>query len=265
MQTLKRPLLQFLLLAIGLSACAGLSPGAADLAPTTTACDRAGTAGTDRVPHPAHGFDISFQYYLPPCYDSLTRASFPVLYLITLSFESTLSERDNTPLSLADRLIRAGKMPPAILIVPGPDVNFGYDAALAEDLVPYIDGKFRTIRDRAHRGTGGISQGAAIAARMAFQFPDTFGSVVLWSGGIDASEEERFMQWIAPTPVERRPRVYIDVGDQDDIIRFARNLTAVLDARHVPYEMNIGHGAHSWTYWSTRMEPDLLWLAEAWQ
>ena len=187
-----------------------------------------------------------------------------MLYLLTLSFENGLSPSDNTPLSLANRLIRAGKLPAVIVIIPDAIVGYGSDAALTKDLVPYVDGKYRTIPDRLHRGVGGISHGAAIAARMGFQFPETFGSIGMLSGGIADNEAARFTEWIRRTPADQLPRLHIDVGDQDAIMSLTQNLLHVLDAQHVPYTLVIGHGNHNWTFWSPLMEPYLIWFARAW-
>lgn len=250
---------------IMLCACAAdpiTTPTATAAASPTPACTEKGNIGGDHVPHPTQGFDlIHFDYYLPPCYDSAKQTSYPVFYLITLSSEASLSASDNTPMSLAERLIHAGKMPPVIIIVPAQLVGYGSDAALTKDLVPYVDSKFRTIRDRKHRATGGISNGAAVAVRMAFQFPETFGSVGLLSGGLAEGEMDRFDSWVQRTPPDHWPRVRIDVGDQDAILRLTRNLQTVLDRRHVAYTLNIGKGNHNWTFWSAQMEPYLLWLS----
>jgi enterochelin esterase-like enzyme len=232
--------------------------------PTLTACDQEGTIGLDRVTAPTQGFDIGFSYYLPPCYEELTNVRFPVIYLLTMPFETSLSATDQTPMSLADRLIRSGRLPPAIIIVPDDIIDYGYHAALAKDLIPYVDGKFRTLASRRYRGVGGISHGAAIAVRMAFEFPAIFGSAGLLSGGIDASEKERFEAWIAQTPVEQRPRVLINVGEQDGIRALTSNLLEVLDRNEFPYTLQLGQGDHSWEYWSAQMESYLLWFADAW-
>jgi len=229
------------------------------------ACAEKGTIGNDHVPNPTQGFSISFEYYLPPCYESLTHDSFPVLYLATLSHEGTLSATDNTPMSLAERLIHSGKMPPVIIIVPGQLIGYGSDAALAKDLVPYVDGKFRTLRDRQHRGAGGISNGAAIAVRMAFQFPETFGSVGLLSGGLADGEGPRFEGWLLRTPPDQWPRVLIVVGNQDGIMPLVQNLRFRLNKQHVSYGIDIAPGGHDWTFWSAQMESYLLWLSKEWQ
>jgi enterochelin esterase-like enzyme len=232
----------------------------------SSTCTAPGTIGRDKVPHPTRGFNVSFQYYLPPCYESLKSSRFPVIYLITVPFEYRLDDTADTPMSLADRLIRAGKMLPAILIVPDDTVGFGYHAALAIDLIPYVDKKFNTVPQRQYRGVGGISHGGAIAARMAIQFPDEFGSLGILSGGIATGETGTFEAWIASASSESRPRIRIDLGDQDiGILPLTQNLTKVLDHNNVPYTLTMGRGGHTDFFWSPLMEPYLLWFAEAWK
>jgi S-formylglutathione hydrolase FrmB len=107
-----------------------------------------------------------------------------------------------------------------------------------------------TIKDRRYRGAGGISHGGGIAARMAFQFPETFGSLGILSGGIASQEKETFSIWIASASADNLPRVRIDVGDRDGILPLTQNLTSVLDDSQVPYTLNVGSGDHNWTFWS---------------
>lgn len=270
---MRRILIDFLgvgfLLMLGVCACTpsfALPPTA--IRPTATAtplnCAQPGVIGADHVHNPTQGFSIYFDYYLPPCYDSLPQRSYPTLYLLTLSSETRLSATDNTPMSLAERLIRSRKLPPLIIIVPGPLIGYGSDAALAKDLLPYVDSKFHTQRNREQRGVGGISNGAAIAVRMAFQFPALFSRVGLLSGGLDKSEGGRFDGWLARISSEDWPRVRIDIGDQDPIMPLTQNLIAMLDKRHVPYTIHVRQGNHNWAFWSAQMEVYLTWLADGW-
>ena len=248
----------------GLSACTSRLP--IQQPGKVSTCSEPGTIGRERIPHPTQGFNISFQYYLPPCYETLKTSRFPVIYLNTVLFESRLDDKDNTPMSLADRLIRAGKMPPAILVMPDDIIDFGYNTALAIDLIAYVDYKFNTIPERQYRGVGGISYGGAIAARMAFQFPDVFGSLGILSGGIASGEKGRFDDWINTNLSGIWPRVRMDVGDQDGgILPLTQNLVDVLHQNGIAYSMNIEPGNHNWTFWLSRMESYLLWFAEAWK
>ena len=256
--------LTLLLGVLALSAC---SVGAPPSQPENASiCAEPGSIGREKLPHPTQGFNIAFQYYLPPCYEKSEISRFPVIYLIAVPFERRLDATENSPMSLADRLIRAGKMPPAILVVPDATVAFGYHAALAIDLVPYVDGKFHTLPEREYRGVGGISHGAAIAARMAFEFPEVFGSLGLLSGGIASGEEGTFGDWISAAPPGTLPRVRIEVGGQDSgILPLTQNLVEVLQQKDVIYTLNIEPGDHNWNFWSPRMESYLLWFAQAWK
>jgi S-formylglutathione hydrolase FrmB len=100
---------------------------------------------------------------------------------------------------------------------------------------------------------------------MAFQFPEVFGSLGVFSGGIDASEKSTFDRWITSISPEDYPRILINIGDQDGIMPYTQNLLAVLDSQNVPYKINIEPGGHNWAFWSARMESYLLWFAEAWE
>jgi len=243
------------------SACQAPLPAATAGPP---GCFEPGMLGGDQVPALTQGFEISFRYYLPPCYNTENARRYPVIYLLAVPFESRLSDIDQTPISLAERLIRSGQLPPVIIVVPEATIGFGYHAALARDLIPYIDATFRTLADPRQRGVGGISHGAAIAARMAFEFPETFGSLVMLSGGIDRSEVERFEGWVARTPVGQRPRVLILIGEQDGIWPLTSNFLTVLDRQQLPYRLERGPGDHNWAFWSARMETSLHWFAETW-
>jgi enterochelin esterase-like enzyme len=228
-------------------------------------CEEPGTIGSDSVTDPTQGFDISFQYYLPPCYEQQTNARFPVIYLMTMPFESHLDPNQNYPMSLADRLIHAEKMPPVIIIIPKDTVAQGYHAALAIDLISYVDESYNIIRDPRYRGVGGISHGGGIATRMALQFPDIIGSLGVLSGGIATTEKETVDGWTASIPTRNLSRVRIDVGEQDGIMPLTQNLVEALDRNQVPYTLNVEPGNHNWEFWSAHMESYLLWFAEAWK
>jgi len=255
-----------LIIIITLMACVKISrPPVVLPTQNTVPCEKPGTVGSGQVLHPSQGFEISFNCYLPPCYDDQQDIRYPVIYLITVPADSHIDSSQNTPMSLADRLIHEGKMPPVIIVIPNDVVALGYESALAIDLVPYIDETFNTIQDSRFRSVGGISHGGAEAARMAFKFPDMFGSVGILSGGIVTQEQATFDQWIAATPTDNLPRVRIDIGDKDTIMPLTQNLIYILDKHQVPYLFSIGKGQHNWEFWSSVMESYLLWFAEAWQ
>ena len=57
-----------------------------------------------------------------------------------------------------------------------------YDDYIARDLVAFVDGRYRTLADRAHRGIAGLSMGGYGALSLALRYPDVFGAGASHSG-----------------------------------------------------------------------------------
>jgi enterochelin esterase-like enzyme len=221
-----------------------------------TLCNEDGVVEYSKVLQPIQEFEIVFKYYLPPCYAQQPENAWPVLYLMLMDSQLTLDT--------ANRLMRDQQIPPAILILPRDEIVEGYEAALVKDLVSYVDTTFRTKADRRYRGVGGYSHGGANAARMALAFPEMFGSVWVFSGGIDVSEQPKFRAWLAATPREKLPRIFIGVGNQEEtIFAYARHLTDILEAERVPYEFQFDEGNHG-SYWAQQLDNFFIWFAKTW-
>jgi enterochelin esterase family protein len=268
-----RPWVGLLILLIG-TACALQSPPPTEVSVVTShstsqitptpACNEDGVVKTGKIDSPVNGLPLRFQVYLPPCYEAQTWAAYPVFYLIHGRGGGEASWNGAGAAERVNQRIRSGNIPPIILVTPANDSGDRYGVALTKDLVPYIDRNFRTLPDREHRVVGGGSRGATVAARMAFQFPDIFGSIGAFGGGMVNGDEPNFDDWISDTPPERRPRVLIDIGDQDTIMPDGKRLAAFLDKRDVPYTFNIEPGDHSYGYWMSNMDMYLNWYVQDW-
>ncbi len=57
-----------------------------------------------------------------------------------------------------------------------------YDDYIAHDLVAYVDSKFRTYADRAHRGIAGLSMGGYGAISLALRYPELYSAAASHSG-----------------------------------------------------------------------------------
>lgn len=206
-------------IALDSPALAGCS-AAATPAPTealtpTPECAEDGRAEQTRIESPALGFPVDAAYYLPPCYDRHTWASYPVLYLIPGRGGSMTAWNPAGAAEVTNEMIRAGELPPFIIVSTS---NYSADAhgqALIDDLVPWVDDTFRTLAERRHRAVGGASMCGVIAYRMAFQHPELFGSLDIFGSGVVGGDEGNVNDWIAATPAELRPRVLLDCGEGD--------------------------------------------------
>ena len=133
---------------------------------------------TELMTHP-----LSFRVYLPPCYDFDNESSYPVLYYLHgQSFNDDQWDRLGADETL-DELIAAEEVAPFIIVMPK-ESNYmidqwtsKYGPALAEELVPWIDGHYRTNVDREYRAIGGLSRGAAWAMRIGLIYWQTFGII----------------------------------------------------------------------------------------
>src|SRR6185437_2458472 len=102
-----------------------------------------------------------------------------------------------------------------------------YAEYVARDLVAYVDARYRTRADRAHRAIGGLSMGGYGAVKLALQFPRVFAAAASHSGVLSP-------RLIGPNPFTMPP-VY--AADADTLLRlkipgptvFGRNLALWMD------------------------------------
>jgi enterochelin esterase-like enzyme len=138
--------------------------------------------------------------YLPPGYESEPGRSYPVVCFLagyTGTGPMLLNHRggwgESTPQRL-DRLIRAGEVPPLIGIFPDCWTRWGgsqyvdstatgpYMSHIVDELLPAVDGAFRTIPEASGRAVTGISSGGYGALMLALERPGTFGLILSTAG-----------------------------------------------------------------------------------
>lgn len=136
--------------------------------------------------------------YLPPDYDKGTAKRYPVIYFhdgqnvfnAASSFQGIEWGADET----AQRLIKAGKMQPLIIVAvantparmdeytpvrspsyPTSGQGKFYGRFLVEELKPFIDKTYRTLSDKKNTAIAGSSLGGLISLYFAAEFPKVFG------------------------------------------------------------------------------------------
>jgi S-formylglutathione hydrolase FrmB len=135
---------------------------------------------------------------LPPGYNADSDRRYPVIYGLTgyTGRGEMLLHVRPWNLDLHARLERlyASGMPPAIVVLPDCFTRFGgsqyvnasatgrYEDYLTEELVPFIDGRYRTIADPSGRGVFGKSSGGYESLIMGMRHADLFGAIACHSG-----------------------------------------------------------------------------------
>ena len=137
--------------------------------------------------------------YLPPAYAAEPDRRFPVIYLIqgytgTLGMWGNRSPFRPTVLELVDDLFARTDTPPALVVGVDAWTAYGgsqyvdspgtgrYHTYLCEDVVSFVDARWRTLADRESRAITGKSSGGFGAMITPMLRPDLFGALATHAG-----------------------------------------------------------------------------------
>ena len=187
---------------------------------------RGGTFGNyDRVeqhqlPAGIMDYPAEIHVYTPPGYD-VSDQSLPTLYL---QDGRDYIEYAHTP-AVLDHLIESEAIAPLLAVFISPPnrhqpempnrateygLNPDYARFMAEELVPFVQQRYRTVEQPAARLVAGPSFGGLVSAYVPFQHPDVFGLSYSQSGYMSFQDDaliEAYRQ------AERKPiRLYVDIG-----------------------------------------------------
>lgn len=214
---------------------------------------------------------LDYRVYLPPCYEEQTGQRYPVLYLVHgQSYNDDQWDRLGAD-EAAGRLIAAGEIAPLILVMPRdrvwsqPDEDM-FGRAVVEELIPFIDGHYRTLADRSHRAVGGLSRGAGWAVHFGLSQWKLFSAFGAHSPATFWTDAPQFRTWLKEIPTGLLPRIYVDAGDHDrpEILDAAQRFAALLTELGIPHEWYLFPGYHDEAYWSAHVEKYLRWYAAPW-
>ncbi|GAB4001780.1 alpha/beta hydrolase family protein [Spirosoma daeguense] len=182
------------------------------------------------------------------------------------------------------------------LIIVCPDGNFGswyfdspvdpsfkYETYVANELVPWVDSRYKTIKNRQGRAITGLSMGGHGALYLAFRHQDVFGAAGSMSGGVDirpfpnnwdmakrlgtyAQNPERWEQstvinllhLLTPGALA----LIIDCGTEDFFFRVNNNLHEKLLERNIAHDYITRPGGHNWPYWNNAVTYQLLFMRQ---
>lgn len=217
----------------------------------------------------ALGHKRTAMVYTPPGYmDGGER--YPVLYLVHGAGDSYDSWTSVGHANLIlDNLIAAGKARPMIVVMPfghTPDranasaggnmlanTDFGDD--LIEDLIPAIDGQFRTLADQPSRAMAGLSMGGAHTLRFGLTHPELFDHIGVFSIGLgmqgpdEVTAYETANDAALKKAAEDLDLVYYAMGKDDFLYGTVAPTRAMLDKYGIAHVYNESGGGHTWINW----------------
>lgn len=232
---------------------------------------------------------------LPESYDTDTDRTYPILYLLHGGGDCNRDWAEKGGLvQTVDRLVAEGRMDEMIVVCPEgregrmiwfnmPGWNYG--DYFFQELMPYIEGKYRVKAEKRYRAVAGLSMGGGAAAVYGIRHPELFNVVFDMSGylrrqplpfpvddefaearqqcvddhdpikSVENGTREQIRDW-------RTVRWFVDCGDQDFTLDANMDFVKALRAKDIPCQMRVRSGAHTWDYWKESLEMALVYFSE---
>ncbi len=213
------------------------------------------------------GADKPLHVYLPPGYAADETVRYPVLYLNHGGGENdTHWTASGHADRILDNLIAAGKARPMIIVMPntsglvsGTPPKLGEDDACTQeylrDIVPFVDGHYRTRTNRESRAVAGLSMGGFVVLNTGLTHLETFGELYVFSSGywpnMLTAFKENFEPLLSDPKINEKFRmpIYFGVGETD--IAYLNSMkTLAVFAEHGIRNFSVlsSHG-HEWRNW----------------
>jgi enterochelin esterase-like enzyme len=218
--------------------------------------------------------------YTPPGYDRGT-TRYPVFYLLhgAGNIESSwmLTGRANY---ILDNLIAAGKTKPMIIVNPLGYVRQGVNLApekpvaqaaapagtppgagapgggmfgkdVIDDVIPFVESKYRTLKDPANRAIGGLSMGGGHTVQISFANPKLFSHVVIMSAGAGNNAEQTYAEFFKSADMINKQwkLLWVGAGKDDFALNGSKALDEALTKNNIKHTFRITEGRHEWVIW----------------
>jgi len=186
--------------------------------------------------------EVGYNICLPPEYAAKSEQRFPVIYYLH-GYEGNESSYLEYANYWREALKRFG--PVILVFVNGGETSFFCDSRdgampgetlVVKELIPHIDEKFRTVASREGRSLHGYSMGGFGALKLAFKFPEMFGSVVAYGATLsDAADFKKHLAKVFKQMFGDNPKRF---AENDPFVLVERNAEKIRG--HVAVSLIVG-------------------------
>ncbi|MGA2630809.1 MAG: alpha/beta hydrolase family protein [Terriglobia bacterium] len=231
------------------------------------------------------GMTVGFNIILPRDYATTTQR-YPVLYLLhgyTDHYPAWASYSRITDYARGyDEIVVMPEGDNGFYTNSYADKNLAWEDFILLDLIPYVDGHYRTAASRQGRAIAGLSMGGYGAMKIGLKHPQMFAAAASLSGALAAARWKRrpiddpvFQKLVdgvygppdSPTraaedpfelikkvPADLRPQIYFSVGSEDFLLEENHEFAKHLSELKVPYQYREFPGKHEWPVWDREIQ-----------
>ena len=203
--------------------------------------------------------------YLPPKYDASQQ--YPVLYLLHGIGGDHQEWMQGAPNVIMDNLYAKGLVKPMIIVMPNgralpndkpegnvyaPEMVKGFEIFerdLIDDLIPFIQGRYSTLTDQAHRAVAGLSMGGGQSLNFGLGNLDKFAYV----GGFSSAPNTKMPEQLIPDvdAMKKANKLLWMVCGSEDVLMFSSaRLKAFCDKNDIPCTLiEYPKGQHDFVVW----------------
>ncbi|MDJ0837460.1 MAG: alpha/beta hydrolase-fold protein [Acidobacteriota bacterium] len=218
------------------------------------------------------GYDVACKVYTPAGYTDKGDDGLHVIYVT--DGQDYAHNAMGSMVIVLDNLIAEKKIPPVIAVFIDPrnvkskdnrrETEYAKDYVsyarfIAEELVPSIDGAYRTIETPKGRMIMGTSLGGIFTSYMGIAHADTFALIATHSPAM----------WLGKPVVElyrsrkaTDTRHFILTGTIGDVLESARELGGILKEKGYTHKLLEVNDGHSWGNWRAHLDDTLIYLLE---
>ena len=216
--------------------------------------------------------------YTPAEYDKSPSKKYPVLYLQHGMGENETSWANQGKMNfIMDNLIQAKEAKPFIIVMNNGMVQTKnaegkrivdhtiFPEYLIKDVIPYIEKKYRTIKNKDSRAMAGLSMGSIQTSITAFEYPEYFSYIGLFSGFLrDFIQGDKIMDMVQRGKVSDKHLRILDsketfknnlkiffraMGENDIFIQKFLEEDELLSKKDISCIRIIYEGGHNWNVW----------------
>jgi enterochelin esterase family protein len=204
--------------------------------------------------------------YTPAGYEKNIKTNYPVLYLLhgTTDTEETWTKVGRANIIL-DNLIYQKKAVPMIVVMPygrcypviskssGSLRNWDnlqeFKKDFFQNLLPFVEGNYRTINNKDNRAIAGFSGGGGETLFLGLNNQDIFRWVCGFAPGMLVEEFDRNNAGAFADPEKTNQNLklfWIGVGKEDITYDVVQKYAKILDQKNIKHELFISEGGHTW-------------------